>query len=172
MKNKFEIRDDKVAIFLNRKTGENLETIISREDLGRAQELDGTWYANWCKSTQSFYVHGNTLGGRGKRRVGLLLHRLIMNCPDGLEVDHRNHDTLDNTRRNMRNVMKVVNLQNRKEERLRSNTSGYKGVSFSKSMGKWIVQKMLNGKNCYFGSFRDLDQAVQVSRNLKENIYG
>lgn len=172
MKNKFEIRGDNVTIFLNRKTGENLETIISKEDLGRAQGLDGTWYANWNKSTQSFYVKGNTLGGRGKRTVGLVFHRWIMKCPKDLEVDHRNHDTLDNTRKNLRNVPRVINMQNTKKENLRSNTSGYKGVSFCKSSKKWIVQKMLDGKNRYFGSFPDLDQAVEVSLKLRANCYG
>ena len=172
MKNKFEIRDDKIAIFLNRKTGENLETIINREDLGRAQELDGTWYAIWNKSVQSFYVYGNTLGGRGRRK-GLVFHRWIMKCPNHLEVDHFNHDTLNNTRGNIRNVTKSVNLRNRREEVLRSsNTSGHKGVCFHKSSRKWIVQKMLDGKVCHFGSFADLAQAVQVSLSLKANSYG
>ena len=172
MKNKFEIRDDKVAIFLNRKTGKDLETIISREDLGRAQELDGTWYATWSKNVQSFYVYGNTLGSRGKRK-GLVFHRWIMRCPNHLEVDHFNHDTLNNTRENIRNVTKSVNLRNRREGALRkSNTSGYKGVSFHKSSKRWRVQKMIDGKNRYFGSFLDLAQAVQVSLSLKVNSYG
>ena len=44
MKNRFEIRMNIVAIFLNRRDGSEIETIIDISDLPKAQEIVGTWY--------------------------------------------------------------------------------------------------------------------------------
>lgn len=41
MKNDFEIRGDVTAIFLRRKDGNPMETIISTSDLPKAQEFQG-----------------------------------------------------------------------------------------------------------------------------------
>jgi hypothetical protein len=44
----------------------------------------------------------------------LFLHREIIGCPEGLVVDHINHDPLDNRRVNLRCVTHTENLRNRK----------------------------------------------------------
>lgn len=40
--------------------------------------------------------------------------RLILNCPVGMEVDHINHDKLDNRRANLRIVTRSQNCANRR----------------------------------------------------------
>ena len=54
----------------------------------------------------------------GKHFITLRLHRVIMQeelnaIPDKREVDHINHNTLDNRKRNLRVVTKKENLANR-----------------------------------------------------------
>lgn len=44
----------------------------------------------------------------------IILHRIIMNAPKGVEVDHINHDRLDNRRINLRLVSHKKNSQHRK----------------------------------------------------------
>lgn len=58
------------------------------------------------------------------------MHRPVMNARDHEQVDHINHDGLDNRKENLRIV---TNSQNGMNRRLTSaNTSGYKGVSFDR----------------------------------------
>lgn len=42
-------------------------------------------------------------------RRKIYMHRVIMNCPKGMEVDHGNHKTLDNRKCNLENVTKQEN---------------------------------------------------------------
>lgn len=48
------------------------------------------------------------------RSGGIFLHRLITQCPDGFEVDHQNHDGLDNRRANLRVGTHAENMRNGK----------------------------------------------------------
>lgn len=41
------------------------------------------------------------------------MHRLIMECPDNLQVDHINHEKTDNRRVNLRNVTASENALNK-----------------------------------------------------------
>lgn len=59
------------------------------------------------------------------------LHRLIMNCPEGLVVDHLNGDRLDCRKSNMRVCTQKDNSRNRHDT---------KGYCFDKTRQKWIVR--------------------------------
>ena len=50
----------------------------------------------------------------GKRVRSIYMHREILNCPIGLEVDHINGDPLDNQRNNLRTCTHLENSRNRK----------------------------------------------------------
>ncbi len=55
------------------------------------------------------------------------MHRLIMDAPKGKYVDHRNHDTLDNRRANLRITTSSGNMMNRRGANVNSET-GIRGV--------------------------------------------
>jgi hypothetical protein len=57
---------------------------------------------------------GNYYAISGGRNGRVYMHRLITSCPDGLEVDHINHNTLDNRRSNLRVVTHAENMRNGK----------------------------------------------------------
>ncbi|SPF51173.1 HNH endonuclease family protein [Candidatus Desulfosporosinus infrequens] len=158
MKNRFEFRGDKVAIFLDREDGSVMETLIDREDLEIAQKGGAKWHALWSEGTSSFYAISNVSISEGLKPKRL--HRLITNCPDDLVVDHVDHDTLNNTKGNLRNVTHSVNMQNRKAE-CKTN-SGFRGVSWRKSSKKWRAYLMINRKQIGLGVYKELEQAVKV----------
>jgi hypothetical protein len=85
----------------------------------------------WCaQKTKLGYV---AVTGASKTRK--LMHRLITKAPDHLDVDHHNHNTLDNTRNNLRLCTTGQNMANR----VKRSQSRFKGVSLHKPSGKYLV---------------------------------
>lgn len=87
----------------------------------------------------------------------VMLHRLIMGMPD-CQVDHINRDRSDNRKSNLR---LVTNQQNSFNSSIsRNNSSGYKGVSWSKAAKAWEARIMLNGRSIYLGLHRTKEDAA------------
>jgi hypothetical protein len=167
MKNKYEIRGNIVSVFLNRADGSVIETIIDKDDLPRMQEFKGRWSAYWSEGTKSFYVRSNKLMSGN---VGYYaLHRWINNCPEDLVVDHIDHDTLNNTKANLRNITHSENMQNRKACNSNSNT-GFRGVSYRKSLNKWRAYIMINKKQIGLGVFDDPIKAAEAAQRARADL--
>jgi hypothetical protein len=81
-----------------------------------------------------------------------LMHRFILGVTDpAIQVDHYDHDGLNNQRGNLRTA---TNSQNQCNSRLQArSTSGFKGVSFNRRLGKWQVRIQVNGKEKHLGLF-------------------
>lgn len=63
------------------------------------------------------YVNGYAMGQIGKdpNRKRVMMHRVIMDAPAGMEVDHLDGDKLNNQRSNLRIVTKQDNLRGRRK---------------------------------------------------------
>lgn len=72
------------------------------------------------------------------------IHRMIMNNPKDLQIDHINRNGLNNCRYNLRVVTHQQNMQNC-SLRL-DNTSGYKGISYNKKRKRYIAYFYMNEK--------------------------
>jgi hypothetical protein len=71
------------------------------------------------------------------------MHRIIINAPCDMQVDHIDGNGLNNRKSNLRIA---TNSQNQHNARMRSdNTSGYKGVSFHKPSGLWQARLSVGG---------------------------
>jgi hypothetical protein len=81
-------------------------------------------------------------------------------------VDHINGDTLDNTPQNLRVCKQFENGQNRTSLN-KNNTSGVRGVTWSKQKNKWAVSVMLNRKRKHIGLFSDLAEASQAAKDAR-----
>lgn len=89
------------------------------------------------------------------------LHRIIYAMMTGkqpLYIDHINHDKSDNRWENLRSVTASENSQNRSMSS--NNTSGFKGVLWSKRHEKWIAQIDSDGKHKNLGYFTDIRDAI------------
>lgn len=170
MKNEYEIRGDTAVIFLQRKSGEALETTISLESLPRAMEFPGTWHAWYCNTTRSYYARGSLKVDSDWKKV--YLHRWLVQPRQGRVVDHFNHDTLDNTDANLREVTYAENMQNLAGPNSNNMSSNIRGVTWRKDTQKWQAQVRANRKYYNLGSFDDLHKAEQAVVQKRRELHG
>ncbi len=73
--------------------------------------------------------------------------------------DHKNHDTLDNRRRNLR---PATHVQNNGNHRMAChNTSGFKGVTFRKKPANFEAYITKNNKQQYLGRYSTAEAAAR-----------
>jgi hypothetical protein len=99
------------------------------------------------------------------------LHRIIMNAPDGLVVDHADGNPLNNCRHNLRLTTQAMNNKNATKRR-DAKTSKYKGVSFSRPTGKWVAQIQVNQKRTGLGYYKTEIEAARVYDEAAKRLYG
>ncbi|WP_394913266.1 HNH endonuclease [uncultured Robinsoniella sp.] len=128
-----------------------VETKIDKTDLNRAASISGTWSPSYENRTDTFYVMTKV---KGKT---ILLHRFILSAPRGTDVDHKNHDTLNNTRENIIVGSHADNMRNCRPHR--TNTSGIPGISYSKKRNRYEVYKWIDGKKKHLGRRKTLEEA-------------
>lgn len=107
------------------------------------------WYAH--KSGNRWYAVRNGYRGSSKR-VFIRMHRIIMNPCLTMEVDHIDHNGLNNQRRNLRIVTRYQNGQNSRSGMGRG-LSKYKGVSWYVKTNKWRVRTFVKGRYFHIGYF-------------------
>lgn len=96
------------------------------------------------------------------------IHRIIMDPPADMVVDHININPLDNRRVNLRICTKAEN--NRNISMRRNNTSGIMGVTYDSTkttLKKWVGQKYYNGKY-YRKAFLTKEEAIAHRKYLDE----
>jgi len=103
-----------------------------------------------------------------KSSKGIFMHRLVINAPKGVMVDHVNGDGLDNQRENLRLCTNAENLRNRKLHK--NSTSGYKGVFPFRD--KYIVQIQFDGQRFYLGIYSDPIEAAKVYDKKAIELFG
>lgn len=90
----------------------------------------------------------------------IFVHREILGLPryrDGREGDHKNRDSLDNRRENLRIVTHGQNQQNMSSAR--NSTSQYRGVSWDRYKQLWCGSVNAHGRRVFIQFFRDEESA-------------
>lgn len=132
---------------------------------------DGKLY--WNVSTGRRVKIGDeagTITSSGHRQVSInktryLAHRIIWEMHngsicDGLEIDHIDHNQDNNKIENLRLVTRRENCKNL--SMMKNNTSGFNGVSFIRSIGKWRASIKIEGKSKTIGVFSSIDEAIRA----------
>ena len=154
--NEFIIHDDFAEIIIKHKNS-IVKVKIDLEDVDKVREI-GSWHALFDKTLQvpSYYICH-----RKQNHKCYKLHRYIMDCPEGMEVDHINHDTLDNRKSNLKICTRWENQQN-----LRSKVTTQTGVYYRNRDNCW-VSNITKNKKRYSKQFKTIEEAVSW-RKIKE----
>lgn len=121
-------------------------------------------------SRKKGHVAGNIDASEGYVNINLKTgkvkaHRVIWEMfngkiPDGMEIDHINHDRSDNRIDNLRMVTRSENQKNK--SRFKNNTSGISGVTWCSRHCKWRARIMINGKSKHLGRFYTIEAAAKA----------
>lgn len=104
------------------------------------------WTAKPAKNTH-YALHSWCRGGK---RGNVLMHRMIMQPPPGMIIDHKDRNGLNNTRANLRICTAKENGKNSPKR----GANLYKGVKLT-TKGRWQTDIGFNGRAKYIGSFDD-----------------
>ena len=136
-----------------------------------------SWYAYWCPKTRSFIAGRVGRTTRGEKHSTINMAREILGLRPGnpLNADHKNHNTLDNRRENLRKCRVGQNTRNRRKHTL---TSGgkFKGIYWRRERGYWIaqiqIQKQGKRKTVHIGRFFDAVAAAKAYDEAAKRLHG
>jgi len=152
-------------ITVNSKTHGAKEILVDDEDYKMLSAY------SWCvirgRDKNAFYA--STQGMRDGKRIGMTMHRLLMNFPAG-QIDHKNNNGLDNQKSNLRVCNQLQNNMNKPI--YRNNRCGYKGVYFHKFSGKYYAEISMRGKKTRLGSFTDVRLAAEAYNAKALELFG
>lgn len=98
------------------------------------------------------------------------MHRVIMNPPKGMDIDHIDGDGLNNQRNNLRICTHAQNGMNRSKNK--NNSSGFKGVFWDEITRKWRAIIDRNDKHIHLGRFSDIEDAAKAYDKAARELYG
>ena len=82
------------------------------------------------------------------------------------QIDHINGIKDDNSWRNLRSVSHMENLKNQKISN--RNTSGVRGINWSKKENKWRARINFDGKQINLGFFENFNEAIKIRKEAEK----
>ena len=145
------------------------EAIVDDDDFERVNQF--RWHFVGCG--RGYASRSQWIGGE-KKYHNELMHRFILGLSKrgngAAEVDHINHDGLDNRKENLRVVTHAQNCRNRSKSKNKS--SQYKGVTWNSQGKNWRATITANGKYIHLGPTRLEVVAARVYDHWAKKLHG
>lgn len=124
------------------------------------------YYEKKNRNNTGYAIRTVKINGKRKR---LYMHRVLLKAPDGMEVDHKNMNGIDNRKENIR---VCTCLENKRHYSVRrDNRTGIKGVSWDKRRQKYRVQISIKGKRLWLGTYNSLSDATTIYNEAARQYY-
>jgi hypothetical protein len=126
------------------------------------------WQAVWC---DGWYAR-RTAGKRPHRQM-VALHVEIakrMGLDTSGPIDHRDCDSLNNSRSNLREATDTENARN--QRRKSTNRSGFKGVNLHSQTGQWHARIATDGGRISLGLFNTAEEAAAAYARAARDLHG
>lgn len=153
--NPFVVNDKYVILY----TYKNEPFLVDVEDFGKIHKYC------WRKNDNGYLV--TTIN-----HTTVYLHRMIMNAPKNMDVDHKHgsDSKYDNRKSNLRLATVSQNGMNKAIQS--NNTSGYVGVNQDKKTQKWIARIQINKKYIHLGAFSNIEDAIDARKKAEDYYFG
>jgi hypothetical protein len=123
------------------------------------------WHFSRGYARRSINVERFTGGAHHTKTVSM--HRQLLG-DESSQIDHANHDGLDNRRSNLRPCSRTQNQQNRKVHY----NKRFKGVNWHKQIGAWQVSIRVDKKLKHIGYYGDEIYAAKVYNKMALKYFG
>jgi hypothetical protein len=146
---------------------------------GKYAIVDDEDYEQLCKIKWCYHVGNNPLYGYAVTNIGkrpnrkqIRLHRFLLKPTASQMIDHKNGNTLDNRRSNIRICTRLQNSMNQKPRN--GSKSSYKGVSFVKKSKRnpWLARIKINGNTKILGVFNNIEAAAEAFQKAEIKYRG
>ena len=141
--------------------------IVDPEDYYRVNKYKWNAYRGYS----SYYSKRKVYNRKNGTEKTIYMHRWIMNAPNGIVVDHINHNGLDNRKANLRFATLAENSRYARKTKNKFR-SDYKGVQYIKKIRKWRVRITFEGKTRYVGDFKDEVTAAKAYDRAAKKYFG
>lgn len=172
--NKYKINGDETIIYLESRDGSVQEAIIDTEDLDKLIEFGMLWHSHWARKTKSYYCRCSQYIPELKYSRTIQLSRFIMNAKEDEVVDHKDFNTLNDKKDNLR----VTKFQKNTTHRNGANSNNKTGVRnvhlVTRYGGKqlYLVQIMRKGERFKWEfSLNQFEDACKFAEEKRKELF-